>query len=68
MGYLKDFRDDVTARIEALDTQCRDDVAALVNFIVNAVLSSYRNGQKDARPQKKREGRKDRTPKQARGA
>jgi len=49
MGYLKDFRGDVTARLDALDTQCREDVQTFVNFIANAVLESYRNGEKRGR-------------------
>ena len=49
MGYLKDFRADITARVEALDTSCREDVQTFVNFITNAVLDSYRNGEKRAR-------------------
>jgi hypothetical protein len=46
MGYLNELRDDVTKRLEALDTQSRDDVQAFLNFIANVVLESYRNGQK----------------------
>ena len=46
MGYLKDFRADVTERLETLDTQCREDVQAFLNVISNAVLASYRNGEK----------------------
>ena len=57
MGYLKEFRADVTERIEALDTQCREDVATLVNFIVNIVLESYRNGEKKTRAAQRDEKR-----------
>jgi hypothetical protein len=49
MGYLKDFREDVTRRLEALDTQCRADVQEFLNVIANAVLESYRNGEKRGR-------------------
>ena len=43
-----------------LDTSCREDVKTLVNFISNAVLDSYRNGEKRARQaarKEKREGK-----------
>ena len=49
MGYLKDFRTDVATRLESLDTQCREDVQTLVNFIASAVLESFRNGEKRGR-------------------
>lgn len=60
MGYLQELRADITTRLEALDTSCREDVKTLVNFISNAVLDSYRNGEKRARQtarDKKREGK-----------
>lgn len=60
MGYLQELRADVTTRLERLDTSCREDVKTLVNFISNAVLDSYRNGEKNARQtarKTKREGK-----------
>jgi hypothetical protein len=51
MGYLKEFREKLTEKLEALDEKSRQEVA---NFVADAVLESYRNGQK-SRAEKSRE-------------
>ncbi len=56
MGYLKEFREDITTRLEALDTKSRDDVRAFVNVISNVVLDSYRNGQKSPKKESPKKG------------
>ncbi len=43
MGYLKDFRENFAKRIEALDPE---EMKEALNFATNALLESYRNGQK----------------------
>jgi hypothetical protein len=58
MGYLNELRDDVTKRLEALDAQSREDVQAFLNFIANAVLESYRNGQKSCAKKRAAAGEK----------
>lgn len=67
MGYIKDLREDITKRLEALDTQCREDVQAFLNVIANAVLDSYKNGQKSVQAEKReeRKGTEEKRPQRA---
>ena len=66
MGYLQELRADITKRIAALDTQCREDVDEFLNVVANTVLESYRNGQKScAKKRAAGEGRGDKRPARA---
>ena len=54
MGYIQDLRSTLEAKLAALPEPER---AAIADFIVGEVLTSYRNGQRDAtqnRPTRKR--------------
>jgi hypothetical protein len=52
MGYLKDFRESFAKRLEALDPE---EMQETLNVACNALLESYRNGQKSAQPQTREE-------------
>ncbi len=45
MGYLKDFRESFAKRLNALDPE---EMKEALNIACNALLESYRNGQKSA--------------------
>lgn len=45
MGYLKDFRESFAKRLNALDPE---EMKEALNVACNALLESYRNGQKSA--------------------
>jgi hypothetical protein len=45
MGYLKDFRESFAQRLNALDPE---EMKEALNVACNALLESYRNGQKSA--------------------
>ncbi len=46
MGYLKDFRESFEKRLESLDPE---EMKEALNVACNALLESYRNGQKSAK-------------------
>jgi hypothetical protein len=48
MGYLKDFRESFAKRLDALDPE---EMKEALNIACNALLESYRNGQKSAQPE-----------------
>lgn len=50
MGYLKDFRESFSKRLESLEPEAMQEA---LNVACNALLESYRNGQKSAREAKK---------------
>ena len=58
MGYLKDFRESFAKRLEGLDPEAMKEA---LNVACDAILESYRNGQKsrsgtddkEARPEKR---------------
>ena len=56
MGYLQDLRSTLEAKLAALPDAER---AATIDFVASEVLTSYRNGQRDAKanrpPQKRSE-------------
>ncbi len=45
MGYLKDFRESFAKRLNSLDPE---EMKEALNIACNALLESYRNGQKSA--------------------
>jgi hypothetical protein len=48
MGYLKDFRESFAKRLDELDPEAMKEA---LNVACNALLESYRNGQKSAQEQ-----------------
>lgn len=66
MGYIQDLRSTLEAKLAALPDAER---TAIADFIVGEVLTSYRNGQRDAtqnRPPRKRSERSTKAAKQRR--
>jgi hypothetical protein len=57
MGYLKDFRESFAKRLDALDPE---EMKEALNVACNALLESYRNGQKSVQEEarKKRDERR----------
>ena len=50
MGYLNEFRATFSKRLEGLDAEAREQT---LNEACNALLASYRNGQKSARAERR---------------
>ena len=55
MGYLKDFRESFGKRLETLDPK---EMQEALNVACNALLESYRNGQK-SQPKGRKEDQED---------
>lgn len=52
MGYLKEFRESFAQRLDTLDPEAMKEA---LNVACNALLESYRNGQKSVQAEKREE-------------